>query len=207
MVTGSIFSAVGFIVVRYRERLITGAATRWLGSRVALQHVGERVLVVGGGDLGEFVVWMFKRGDFAKAFSVVGVVDDDPRKVGMSVDRSPILGTSENLPELIKKFDIGVIAFAISKIDEADRERIIEVCNQTKARLILFPNVLANLQTFMKSDHRLMDQDLQTRKKRLNGEALDAWYDELNSLIAEGKTLRAQELLKEIREQFRPPEV
>ncbi|MBN2503170.1 MAG: sugar transferase [Anaerolineales bacterium] len=207
MVTGSLLSAVGFIVVRYRERLITGVASRWLGSRVALQRVGERVLVVGGGDLGEFVVWLFKRGDFAKAFSVVGVVDDDPRKVGMAVDRSPILGTSENLPELIKKFDIGVIAFAISKIDEADRERIIEVCSQTKARLILFPNVLENLQTFVKSDHRLINQDMQTRKKRLHGEALDAWYDELNSLIAEGKTLRAQELLKEIREQFRPPEV
>ena len=207
MVTGSLFSAVGFIIVRYRERLITGVATRWLGSRVALQHVGERVLVVGGGDLGEFVVWLFKRGDFAKAFSVVGVVDDDPRKVGMSLDRSPILGTSENLPELIKKYDIGVIAFAISKIDAADRDRIIELCGQTKARLILFPNLLENLQAFMKSDHRLLDQDLQARKKRLHGEAVDAWYDELNSLIAEGKTLRAQELLKEIREQFRPPEV
>ncbi len=100
-----------------------------------------------------------------------------------------------------------MIAFAISKIDEADRERIIELCGQTNARLILFPNVLANLQTFMKSDHRLMAQDLHARKKRLQGESLDAWYDELNSLIAEGKTLRAQELLKEIREEFRPPEV
>ncbi len=207
MATGGAFSAVGFIVIRYRERLITGLATRWLGTRVALQHVGERVLVVGGGDLGEFVVWLFKRGDFAKAFSVVGVVDDDPRKVGMAVDRSPILGTSENLPDLIRKYDVGVVAFAINKIDQADRERIIELCAQTHARLILFPNVIMNMQSFMKSDHRLMEQDLKTRLKRLEGESLDAWYDELDSLIADGKTLRAQELLKEIREQFRPPEV
>ena len=47
VVFSGILSFFGFVLIRYRERLITGFATRWLNIRGGIRGVGERVLVVG----------------------------------------------------------------------------------------------------------------------------------------------------------------
>jgi hypothetical protein len=40
--------------------------------------VGERVLIVGAGQGNKFANWLLRRYVFRHAFSVIGVVDDDP---------------------------------------------------------------------------------------------------------------------------------
>ena len=66
--------------------------------------------------MGALASWFLKHGEFSNAFSVVGFVDDDPRKPGMRVDGSPVVGMTSDLPELIEKQDIGLVIFAISNI-------------------------------------------------------------------------------------------
>jgi lipopolysaccharide/colanic/teichoic acid biosynthesis glycosyltransferase len=142
VVTTGILAAMGFLTVRYRERLITGVATRWLDLRRGVNGVGERVLIVGAGDMGEFATFLFTRSKFVGVFTIAGFLDDDPRKVGLIVNGSPILGTTENLIRLVEKHDIGVIVYAITEIDSDQRERIISLARQTSAKLILLPDIM-----------------------------------------------------------------
>ena len=138
-----IFSLSGSIVVRYRERLLTGLATRWLARRPQANALGEHALIIGAGEMGSLVLSLMKRQEFSNAFSVVGFVDDDPLKSGVVVGGVSVLGSTQNLLALIKKHEVGLVLFAISKITPRERRRIIDLCAKAGVRVVMFPNILA----------------------------------------------------------------
>ncbi len=138
--------AGGFLVARYRLRLLTGLASRWLRLRRAGLATGERVLVVGAGAGGEIVTWLLRRPDFQGLFTVYGYVDDDPSKQGIRFDGVPVLGTTADLPRLVEREDIGLVVYAIEKIAASDRERILATCRSTDARLVILSDVLHSFQ-------------------------------------------------------------
>ena len=132
----------GFLMVRFRERLLTGLAWRWLSFRERESVLGERVLIVGAGDCGMLANWLLNHSRLAKLFTVVGMVDDNPSKSGMTVDGLPVLGMTRRIPELVGKKDIGVILFAIERIHPEEQARILQVCRSTRARLVMVPDLL-----------------------------------------------------------------
>ena len=142
LVLTGVLAFLGAVVVRYRERVLTGLASRWLAIRRKANTLGERVLIVGAGEMGEFASWMIKRGEFSRAFSVVGFVDDNPQKVGLLVDSTPVVGITSDIPDLICKLDIGVVIFAISNITQEQRQRILSLCCRAPAQMVFFPNVM-----------------------------------------------------------------
>ena len=142
LVTG-LLAFLGFVSIRYRERLLTGLATRWFSYRGKGTGIGERVLIVGAGECGLLGAWLIQKSHLSSAFSIVGMVDDDPYKQDMTIDGHRVLGLTRRIPELVQKKDIGVILFAIEKIQADDQERILGLCRQTKARLVLIPDLLA----------------------------------------------------------------
>ena len=144
LLTG-MFSLCGFVTLRYRGRLVTGLATRWLNLRGAAAGMGERVLVVGAGDSGEVATWLFSRGRLAQAFRVVGILDDNPRKQGMRINNVEVIGTTRSLAATVNKLDVGLIVFAIFSISDLERERLMDECCKTGARLALLPNFIEQL--------------------------------------------------------------
>ena len=130
------------VLARYRERLITGVANRWMSLRKDKKSLGERVLVVGAGAGGELAVWLLQKSEHASAFSIIGYVDDDYRKLGLQMAGFPVLGTTANIPSVVEKQRIGLILYAISKISRAERKRIINLCQRTSARLIAIPDLM-----------------------------------------------------------------
>jgi len=133
---------IGMVGARYRERLVTGVANRWAFARGDKKSLGERVLVVGAGDGGELAVWLLQKSEFSSAFSILGFVDDDYRKQNVQVAGLPVLGTSKEIPILVKEQDVGLILFSISKINSSDRERILEICEKTGARVLVIPDLM-----------------------------------------------------------------
>ncbi|MEW5829521.1 MAG: sugar transferase [Chloroflexota bacterium] len=140
----------GFIIARYRLRLLTGLASLWLRTRTGKHRVGERVLVVGAGKGGEFATWLLRHNEFQRLFSVVGYVDDDPSLQGMRLDGCPVLGTAADIPCLVEKLDIGVIFFAIGdQLSPVDTDRIFKSCRQTRAHLVDIADIFASLQSYL----------------------------------------------------------
>jgi lipopolysaccharide/colanic/teichoic acid biosynthesis glycosyltransferase len=140
---------LGFVSVRYRERLVTSLARRWIMSREHGVRIGERILVVGAGECGMLATWLLRRSKLSSAFSVIGMVDDDPTKEGMMIDKYRVLGLTRRIPEIVKQRDVGVILFAIEKIEADEQARILNLCRQTAARVVLIPDLLALLRAYL----------------------------------------------------------
>jgi lipopolysaccharide/colanic/teichoic acid biosynthesis glycosyltransferase len=130
------------VLARYRERLITGVANRWMSLRKDKKSLGERVLVVGAGAGGELAVWLLQKSEHASAFSIIGYVDDDYRKQNAQMAGYPVLGTTADIPTLVKKQGVGLILYSISKISDAERSRILDLCQQSTARVIAIPDLM-----------------------------------------------------------------
>jgi lipopolysaccharide/colanic/teichoic acid biosynthesis glycosyltransferase len=149
-VTG-LLAFLGFMSIRYRERLLTGLATRWLKDRWHGDWIGERVLIVGAGECGLLANWLLRRSKLSSAFTVIGMVDDDPAKKDMTIDGHYVFGFTGRIPELVTQQDVGVILFAIEKIDPAEQARILSLCRQTQARVVLIPDLMDMLRERLES--------------------------------------------------------
>ncbi|MEA3326928.1 MAG: sugar transferase [Chloroflexota bacterium] len=143
----SLLMIIGLIGIRYRERLVTGVANRWINLRRNKKSLGERVLVVGAGAGGELAVWLLHKSEYSSAFSIAGYVDDDYRKQNAQMAGYPILGTTKDIPNLVQEHHIGLILFSISKISQSNRDRILSLCQQTGARVIVIPDLIEILKS------------------------------------------------------------
>jgi lipopolysaccharide/colanic/teichoic acid biosynthesis glycosyltransferase len=194
VISGMVAAAL-FITVRYRERLITSLMSRWVKARHVAGAVGERVLVVGAGEMGEFATWFFGRGDFVHAFSVVGFIDDDPRLGNIVVAGKTVIGSSDEIPKIVERHDVGVIIFAITNIDEAQRKRIIDICLGTRARLVMFPDLMAIIKDCLVTleEPGKISNAMPMPERALDQASVTGFLTQLDELIAEGKTIEARE--------------
>jgi diguanylate cyclase (GGDEF)-like protein len=146
IITSGVLSYFGFIAVRYRGRLLAGIAKYWMRLRGnAITSLGERVLIVGAGEVARFTIWLLSNENMAQAFSIIGMVDDNPRKIGTKQDGYQVIGTTNSIPELVKKFDIGLILFAIADIQPTEQDRILSLCQATSARITPIPDIIDSL--------------------------------------------------------------
>jgi FlaA1/EpsC-like NDP-sugar epimerase len=129
-------SLFGFATVRYRTRLITGLASRWLRLRGKASKIGERILVVGAGQCGIIACLLVERSELNELYSIVGIVDDDPKLQGMRVNGYPVLGPTSQIKKLVEEKNIGVIMFAISRINQRNKSQILKLCNESGAKLL-----------------------------------------------------------------------
>lgn len=73
----------------------------------------RRVLLVGGGRAGSTLIKVLST-ITPPPFHLIGVIDDDPNKKGVSIEGVQVLGGSESLLELVKKEKITDVIVAIS---------------------------------------------------------------------------------------------
>jgi len=132
----------GFVIMRYRERLITGLGSRWIRWRSQNSTIGERVLIIGAGDAAQLAIWLLEKSNLSPVFSIIGMVDDDYRKVGQRVSSYQVLGTTRDLPQIVSEKSVGLVMFAINRISKKDRERILKTCADLKVRVIMVPDLM-----------------------------------------------------------------
>lgn len=144
--TTGLMASIGFIVVRYRWRLLTGFASRWVGWR-GRKSVTERVLIIGSGEGNQVANWLLRQGDASRVFSIVGMVDNEhPTMQGMQVKGLRVLGSLNDVPRLIQRHDVGVVVFAVPNAAPEFQEKVSEVCRQSNTRIVLLADMLATLQ-------------------------------------------------------------
>jgi FlaA1/EpsC-like NDP-sugar epimerase len=141
---------VGVVAVRYRERLVTGLANRWLLFRGPKASFAERILIIGAGNLGEMTLWLLTRSAYASIFGVVGFVDDDARKRGSQIMGLNVIGSTQEIPALVEKYKIGLIFFAIANGPEAQRQAILAMCDSTPAKTVIIPDLVKVLERSIK---------------------------------------------------------
>ena len=136
-------AGLGFLLVRYRLRLLSSTARRWVNWRQGTSDIGERVLIIGLGEGNKIANYLLRQETFRTAFSVVGTVDNNnPAQHGMRVSGNWILGGIRDIPALIKRYDIGMI-LSTNPHAEAENEQILEICQLSHTRLIFLDDLLS----------------------------------------------------------------
>jgi len=153
LMLSGLLAFVGFICLRYRERLIAALAAGWMRLRGhGLARYGEPVLIVGGGDTGRYCIGLLRDGPLAQAFNVVGIIDDDPGKQGSVIEGVEVIGATRDLPALSRSADIGMVFFAISEIDPGESRRIAGLCRNCGVRMIAVPDMMSQLRNYFPKD-------------------------------------------------------
>ncbi len=203
IITTGLLSFIGFVGVRYRERLITGAASRWVRARGAANTIAERVLIIGAGDNGEMALWMLNRPNLARAFRVVGILDDDPRKQGTTVNGVQVIGTTDMLRG-IQELDLGLIVYTIHNIQPIRRLRLIQEARRTGIRTVVLPDLMSQLaRPDSSTAHLLQDHPLDTP---LTSSETTAILRHLSHLAQQGDLTGVQSLAEQLMNLLPPQE-
>ncbi len=88
---------------------------------------GKEVLIVGAGDAGQLMVREMQRNRHLH-FTPIGFVDDDPRKRGDRINGVRVLGTTADLPHLLRDNRPDEVLIAIPSAPGSVRQQIVESC-------------------------------------------------------------------------------
>ena len=127
------FSTTGVIIV---SRLIYEMVYARLRDR-ALPRQKKRTMIIGAGYTASAILEELSRG--SSIYNPVCLVDDDPDKLGRIIGDVEVVGTTKEIPRLVRKYDVSTIIFAIPSIDPQTRQSILSLCMQTGCQLKVLP--------------------------------------------------------------------
>jgi FlaA1/EpsC-like NDP-sugar epimerase len=154
----TIACVASFLIIRYMTPFIIPRSVciiYWLitqmflnGSRIAYRIFKrfiiknsnqnlKRVLIIGAGDAGEMIVRRMLYDKKIK-YNPIGLIDDDPKKMNMTIHNVPVIGTTDMMMELTDKYRIDEIVIAVPS---ASREQILKIIQKCEVCKIPFKSL------------------------------------------------------------------
>jgi len=119
-------------------RVALSGAQRWARGR---RLVGKPVLIVGAGLVGSQVARLLEKHP-EYGLVPVGFVDDDPRSVAEVGGRDvPVLGTVEDVDEIVGDTGVGKLIVAFSSVADARVSRLIQRCQELGVDVSVVPRM------------------------------------------------------------------
>ncbi|HVF43048.1 MAG TPA: nucleoside-diphosphate sugar epimerase/dehydratase [Pyrinomonadaceae bacterium] len=143
--------ALGLRVLRRAiyERAHSRRGTR---ERDAAGRRKKPVLLIGAGHAGMLAAKEIRgRGDADLA--IKGFIDDDRSKAGSMVQGVRVLGTTADLPRLVRDLDIDHVILTIAQTSRRDIRRIVGVCEQIPVKIRVIPGLYEILHGHVEVSH------------------------------------------------------
>lgn len=118
-----------------------------------------RTLVVGAGETGSLAIGRMGSKDPLMTGIPIIATDDDPAKKGSRIHGVKVAGTTNDIVDLVDKYDIEQIVVAIPSSTLEERKRIYGECTKTDCKLRTLPNI-RELSLDEIGDVRLRDVDV-----------------------------------------------
>ncbi len=129
----------GTLGIRMARRLLVEFAMRerYGAKSVALER---RTVLIGAGDAGNMVVKELKqRTDLG--IVVAGFIDDDREKSKTTIQGVKVLGSTSQIPEIVRKYNIDEAIITIANASSKEIRRIAEICEKTKIKVKIIPGL------------------------------------------------------------------
>ncbi len=124
-----------FLVLSGGSRLLI----RIFREYVFLEPSRKRMVIVGAGNAGEMIVREMK-GNHKCKYEPIGFIDDDTQKKGLTIHGVPILGTTDKMPEIIRKNKPDEIMISSGDTQKTIRE-IYEICKPFNIPIKKLPGI------------------------------------------------------------------
>jgi FlaA1/EpsC-like NDP-sugar epimerase len=115
-----------------------------LGRRVYGSFSGwnrdKRVLIYGAGHEGEMIVRGMYHSD-SREYQAVGFVDDDRAKIGQRIHGVKVLGTRDDLPQIMKDVKPNVVVVAVARSEPTTFREILRILEPFKVPIQRLPNI------------------------------------------------------------------
>ena len=87
---------------------------------------GKEVIVVGAGDAGQLMIKEMQRSG-ALGYTPIGLVDDDPRKKNLRIHGVRVLGTTDDLPHLLRDNRPDELLIAMPSASGESRQKVVNI--------------------------------------------------------------------------------
>jgi FlaA1/EpsC-like NDP-sugar epimerase len=117
------------------------------------------ILLIGAGRAGVTTATEIRgRGD--SDLEIKGFIDDDPAKRGSSIQGIQVLGSTDDLPELVAKLKIDHVVISIARASRGDFRRILDLCHSIGVNVRVIPCLYEILQGKVKVS-RIRDVEIE----------------------------------------------
>lgn len=134
---------IGYVVsfclttgMRFSYRLIRFYRNR----HVSAVQKSDRIMIIGAGSAGQILIKELRSSDKVH-IEVRCVIDDNPNKKRRMLEGVPIVGNRYDIPEMVKKYNVNHIIYAIPSSTGQNRKEILNICKDTGCRLQTVPGV------------------------------------------------------------------
>ena len=101
---------------------------------------GKEVLVVGAGDAGQLVIREMQR-NRQLGYTPIGLIDDDPRKKNLRLHGVRVLGTTDDLPHILRDNRPDEVLIAIPSASGEARRRIVKITREDNVPVKTLPGL------------------------------------------------------------------
>ena len=135
-IVGFVLSFVGCTGMRFSYRFLR--VFHQMVVQKNKNYGDERVMVIGAGSAGRVLIHEMIVSNHMNA-KVCCIIDDNPIKKNRFLDGIPIVGNREDIQEMVIKYSITKIVFAIPTATGKDRKEILQICQETGCDVQVIP--------------------------------------------------------------------
>ena len=124
--------------MRFSYRLLRAYSNR--NPRFDSAKEQDRIMVIGAGAAGQVLIRELQNTDKIST-RVCCIIDDNPAKIGKMLEGVPIVGNRYDIVNMVKKYHINHIIYAIPATTGKNRKDILNLCKETGCRMQTVPGV------------------------------------------------------------------
>ena len=98
----------------------------------------ERIMIIGAGSAAKELISDIRVSNRGQ-YDIRVIVDDNPIKKGRYLEGILIGGNRDDIPRLVKEFNVNKIILAIPKLSVAEKKSILEICKETSCKIQTLP--------------------------------------------------------------------
>lgn len=136
---------VGFILsfgittaIRFSYRIIRSYSNYHRQESMEVKQ--DRIMIIGAGSAGQILIKELLESNKLHT-KVCCVIDDNPNKKGRLLEGIPIVGNRYDIHQMVERYKVNHIVFAIPTTDGKNRKEILNICKDTNCRLQTVPGV------------------------------------------------------------------
>ncbi|ENZ03135.1 hypothetical protein HMPREF1092_00321 [Clostridium thermobutyricum] len=160
----------------------------------------ERVMIIGAGSSGSSIINEMLNNRKLNMIPIC-IIDDNKSKVGKVLHGIKVVGTRNEIQNVVREEGITTIIIAISTINSEEKRKILEICQKTKAKLKIVPGISEIIEGKVQSiQMREVDiKDLLGREEvKLDKEGIKGYIKNKTVLVTGGGGSIGSELCRQI---------